>query len=435
MIQAIETKYNGYKFRSRLEARWAVFFDKMDIEYTYEPESFMSDYKFELKGRKACYLPDFYLPKLNMWVEVKGDKNKLFDDSARMACILSDLLKKHQGIILLGNVPDGNNIAHNVIYFEKGYLKSSKCFFENNYIKRIQNEEVVSKKYLTDINNDYGNFFNCDHSEVNIKIDKKVMLSYKNARSARFEFGDTPKAKYKEVSPSDKKPSLSNKVKEDKNDKELISMFEKYRNSDFLSDILYIFSGEKLDYKMAKKMSSPFTYDLMNIIYCSGEDRYTELITKYLDNNKDEAQVKRCLQIMENKLHFEKVAQGSILSGVERKLKWRHRHYYLSSRREISLREDRFIDFRYNKKQGLLIYKKDHGFYSQSKGFVAASCAYVYNFNTIKYIDEKIHNPNDPRYGCEIIETELVKESLCVEGDYDKELHRLYKIDFGENYI
>ena len=154
MIQAIETKYNGYKFRSRLEARWAVFFDKMDIEYTYEPESFMSDYKFELKGQKACYLPDFYLPKLNMWVEVKGDKNKLFDDSARMACILSDLLKKHQGIILLGNVPDGNNIAHNVIYFEKGCLKSSKFFFENNYIKRIENEEVISKKYLTDINNE-----------------------------------------------------------------------------------------------------------------------------------------------------------------------------------------------------------------------------------------------------------------------------------------
>ena len=26
-IKPIETKYNGYRFRSRLEARWAVFFD------------------------------------------------------------------------------------------------------------------------------------------------------------------------------------------------------------------------------------------------------------------------------------------------------------------------------------------------------------------------------------------------------------------------
>ena len=40
MIQAIETRYNGYRFRSRLEARWAVFFDEMGIEYEYEIEGF-----------------------------------------------------------------------------------------------------------------------------------------------------------------------------------------------------------------------------------------------------------------------------------------------------------------------------------------------------------------------------------------------------------
>lgn len=40
MIKAIETVNNGYKFRSRLEARWAVFFDTLEIEYQYEPEGF-----------------------------------------------------------------------------------------------------------------------------------------------------------------------------------------------------------------------------------------------------------------------------------------------------------------------------------------------------------------------------------------------------------
>ena len=39
-IKAIETEYNGYRFRSRLEARWAVFFDAMGIKYEYEPEGF-----------------------------------------------------------------------------------------------------------------------------------------------------------------------------------------------------------------------------------------------------------------------------------------------------------------------------------------------------------------------------------------------------------
>ena len=35
-MKAIETEYNCYKFRSRLEARWAVFFDALGWEYEYE---------------------------------------------------------------------------------------------------------------------------------------------------------------------------------------------------------------------------------------------------------------------------------------------------------------------------------------------------------------------------------------------------------------
>ena len=45
-IKAIETVYNGYRFRSRLEARWAVFFEAAGIEYEYEPEGF-EFYNFE----------------------------------------------------------------------------------------------------------------------------------------------------------------------------------------------------------------------------------------------------------------------------------------------------------------------------------------------------------------------------------------------------
>jgi hypothetical protein len=38
MIKAIETDWHGFRFRSRLEARWAVFFDALDLEYIYVPE-------------------------------------------------------------------------------------------------------------------------------------------------------------------------------------------------------------------------------------------------------------------------------------------------------------------------------------------------------------------------------------------------------------
>ena len=39
-IKAIETKYNGFNFRSRLEARWAIFFDMIGLKYEYEVEGY-----------------------------------------------------------------------------------------------------------------------------------------------------------------------------------------------------------------------------------------------------------------------------------------------------------------------------------------------------------------------------------------------------------
>ena len=63
-IRAIQTRYKGYAFRSRLEARWAVYFDHLGIKWDYEPEG------FEL-GNGLRYLPDFWLPDLKLWVEIK----------------------------------------------------------------------------------------------------------------------------------------------------------------------------------------------------------------------------------------------------------------------------------------------------------------------------------------------------------------------------
>jgi hypothetical protein len=40
-MKAIKTKYGGYTFRSRLEARWAAFFDAFGLKWTYEPEGFV----------------------------------------------------------------------------------------------------------------------------------------------------------------------------------------------------------------------------------------------------------------------------------------------------------------------------------------------------------------------------------------------------------
>ena len=62
-LKAIDTLYKGCYFRSRLEARWAVFFDTLGVPYRYEPEG------FDLDG--LWYLPDFWLPEQQCWIEIK----------------------------------------------------------------------------------------------------------------------------------------------------------------------------------------------------------------------------------------------------------------------------------------------------------------------------------------------------------------------------
>ena len=62
----IQTQYRGRFFRARGEARFAVFFDLCQLRYEYEPEGFWLE-----EGGK--YLPDFWLPRLNSYFEVKSD--------------------------------------------------------------------------------------------------------------------------------------------------------------------------------------------------------------------------------------------------------------------------------------------------------------------------------------------------------------------------
>lgn len=67
-MKAIDTIYNNYRFRSRLEARWAVFFDTLGIKYEYEEEG------YESIKTGVRYLPDFRLTEYKCWIEIKGQE-------------------------------------------------------------------------------------------------------------------------------------------------------------------------------------------------------------------------------------------------------------------------------------------------------------------------------------------------------------------------
>ena len=66
VFKAIDTRYHGYKFRSRLEARWAVFLDELRVDYRYEPQGYVLE--------ETPYLPDFYLTQHSCFLEIKGKR-------------------------------------------------------------------------------------------------------------------------------------------------------------------------------------------------------------------------------------------------------------------------------------------------------------------------------------------------------------------------
>lgn len=96
MIGAIETVYKGYRFRSRLEARWAVFFDELKIEYLYEPEGYVLH-------DDSKYLPDFFLSDIRggMWLEIKPIE--FSDNSAIKKLEMLCTLTNKQGMLLEGD--------------------------------------------------------------------------------------------------------------------------------------------------------------------------------------------------------------------------------------------------------------------------------------------------------------------------------------------
>ena len=101
-LNAIDTEYKGYYFRSRIEAKWAVFFDALGWKWDYEIEGFSLP--------SGAYLPDFYFPDLNVWAEVKY--RELSANEMSRCCELSERMNKSKfgvDIIILVGSPSFRN--------------------------------------------------------------------------------------------------------------------------------------------------------------------------------------------------------------------------------------------------------------------------------------------------------------------------------------
>lgn len=97
---SLVTHYAGRRFRSLIEARYAVFFDLIGVGWKYEPKTFYS------RTLYLAYKPDFLLPKLCYWIEIKGQPPS--ERELQKIDILREVAtqKGDKVFVLVGQLPD-----------------------------------------------------------------------------------------------------------------------------------------------------------------------------------------------------------------------------------------------------------------------------------------------------------------------------------------
>ena len=196
-MRAIETEYKGYRFRSRLEARWAVFFDACGVRWEYEPEGYV------LPGGRY-YLPDFLLHDVtfdhagyqegqDLFVEVKGKMTEADADKIRKFAFPPEadggdvwIPEKMNPLLVVGDIPAGGDISQierSVFYGEWGPFGIDAFNFETVDGDNFGAMPGVGKD---------GKFhlFGADSSYTCGMDPVRTERAYRLARQARFEHGE-----------------------------------------------------------------------------------------------------------------------------------------------------------------------------------------------------------------------------------------------------
>jgi hypothetical protein len=182
-IAAIETEYAGYRFRSRLEARWAVFFDRMGIKWRYESQGY--EIPIDGNGKTRRYLPDFWIPSWHTWAEVKGS---VTGEDIKLLTAASLSLPNPDGgapalpgIVLLGHIPGGGMHPAFIQFTSERELLVTPCpsglLAHVGYLGSPPLIEICIEDCL----------------DINLMdVVGEVRTAFDQARRARFEHGETP---------------------------------------------------------------------------------------------------------------------------------------------------------------------------------------------------------------------------------------------------
>lgn len=198
-IKAIETAYAGCRFRSRLEARWAVFFDTLGIKWQYEVQGYQLEDRLYVRNTTdpINYLPDFWLPEFNLHAEVKGSFS--VQDFARTLTAAAALSAPKGGcgggndLVIFGPIPEPERRSRHPmrLHMHKGDLVAT-AFWAS------QLQPLGDKCPLFN-----GSSYGIADDTGNIEVTPRMLLGgipgkvgdqwadgYRAARSARFEHGE-----------------------------------------------------------------------------------------------------------------------------------------------------------------------------------------------------------------------------------------------------
>ena len=209
-INAIQTSYAGCLFRSRTEARWAVFFDFIGTKWIYEVEGFHIGMNNEGTVTRK-YLPDFYLPDEDLWIEIKGTRAQFDYDLIAAAVIPHGGGLPGSRIMLLDAIPeDTNTMRYWPVYmFHKGDILAMRARFRGASPSKEARRVLASRplkpyqlRGIGGVDLFVPDGFAVAGNDSTWTIRQEAMPStkgrsddlrdaYKAARSARFEHGQS----------------------------------------------------------------------------------------------------------------------------------------------------------------------------------------------------------------------------------------------------
>ena len=155
-IKPIETEYKSVKFRSKLEAMYAKWFDDHEIKWIYEP--------YIIEYSEGSYLPDFYLLELKLYFEVKGEGVSGEEKAIQAISELPNKEYTHyhpfelivgRGFNLIGYFDDDQPVLSKCSDCNKYYFRCESGSWECSYCGRSGDDFIDSEIELKSIRQDW----------------------------------------------------------------------------------------------------------------------------------------------------------------------------------------------------------------------------------------------------------------------------------------